>query len=320
MEFSRQEYCSGLPFSLGELTDWGAEAGSSALQADSLTSEPLGRPTDTNRQISFRKTGTVDTPCSSIWGSCWSWRKCKKESQVAQSCPTLCETMDCSPPGSSVHGILQARILEWVAISFSRGSSRPRDQTRVSRIVGRCFYHLSHQGMLILKFHKLDKTPNPLHLHHKFDFPGPPVLFSFRFPLAVVLSSGREWPLAGRQAWWAIPLIFAPMGGSLSQPPPSKELSHFQALGWGPVLLPLSTSYPVADTYAAARLQRKDNLLFCTCCCLISIGSQWCCSQQKHRFTLRSCPFRNGIILPWCSLTGKNPFHMGTSVSIWNWF
>ena len=41
----------------------------------------------------------------------------------AQSCPTLCSSMDCSPPGSSVHGILQARILEWVAISSSRGSS-----------------------------------------------------------------------------------------------------------------------------------------------------------------------------------------------------
>ena len=46
---------------------------------------------------------------------------------VAHSCPTLCDPMDCSPPGSSVHGISQARILEWVAISFSRGSSRPRD-------------------------------------------------------------------------------------------------------------------------------------------------------------------------------------------------
>ena len=58
---------------------------------------------------------------------------------VAQLRPTLCDSMDCSAPGSSVHGILQARILEWVVISFSRGSSRPRDQTRVSRIGGRCF-------------------------------------------------------------------------------------------------------------------------------------------------------------------------------------
>ena len=47
--------------------------------------------------------------------------------------------MDCSLPGSSVHGIFRARILEWVAIAFSRGSFWPRDQTRVSRIVGRCF-------------------------------------------------------------------------------------------------------------------------------------------------------------------------------------
>ena len=47
--------------------------------------------------------------------------------------------MDCSPPGFSVHGILQARILEWVAISFCRGLSRPRDQTQVSRITGRLF-------------------------------------------------------------------------------------------------------------------------------------------------------------------------------------
>ena len=61
------------------------------------------------------------------------------ESEVAQSCPTLCDPMDCSPPGSSVHGILQARILEWGAISFSRGSSRPSDQTQVSCIAGRCF-------------------------------------------------------------------------------------------------------------------------------------------------------------------------------------
>ena len=45
---------------------------------------------------------------------------------VVQSCPTLCDSMDCSPPASSVHGILHTRILEWVAISFSRGSYQPR--------------------------------------------------------------------------------------------------------------------------------------------------------------------------------------------------
>ena len=56
-----------------------------------------------------------------------------------QSCLTLCDPMDCSQPGSSVHGILQARILEWVAISFSRGSSQPRGWTQVSCIADRRF-------------------------------------------------------------------------------------------------------------------------------------------------------------------------------------
>ena len=65
--------------------------------------------------------------------------KVKSESEVAQSCPTLCNPMDCSPPGSSIHVILQAGILKWVAISPSRGSSRPRDRTQVSRIAGRRF-------------------------------------------------------------------------------------------------------------------------------------------------------------------------------------
>ena len=60
-------------------------------------------------------------------------------SEVAQSCPTLCDTMDCSPSGFSIHGIFQARVLEWVSISFSSGSSWPRDQTRISCIAGRRF-------------------------------------------------------------------------------------------------------------------------------------------------------------------------------------
>ena len=63
-------------------------------------------------------------------------RDCAKSLQL---CLTLGDIMDCSPPGSSVHGILQARILEWVAISFYRGSSQPRDQTQVSCIAGKFF-------------------------------------------------------------------------------------------------------------------------------------------------------------------------------------
>ena len=73
------------------------------------------------------------------------------EVSVFQSWQTLCNLMDCGPPGSSVHGILQARILEWVAILSSRGSSWPRDQTQISCIcLLHCrwiFYLLSHQGI-----------------------------------------------------------------------------------------------------------------------------------------------------------------------------
>ena len=76
-----------------------------------------------------------------LWTLNFSMRHEDKESQsrVAQSCPTLWDPMDCSLPGSSVHTIFQARILEWLAISFSRVSSWPTDWTQVFHIVGRHF-------------------------------------------------------------------------------------------------------------------------------------------------------------------------------------
>ena len=127
MGFSRQESWSRLPWPLaGTLT----QVSNSHLlhllywQAGSVTLAPLESPF----YILFR-----------TYLSCGSQRKKESESEVAQSCLTLCDPVDCSLPGSSIHGILQARILEWVAISFSRGSSRPRDWTQVSCIVGRCF-------------------------------------------------------------------------------------------------------------------------------------------------------------------------------------
>ena len=72
----------------------------------------------------------------------------KKEREVAQLCLTLWNPMSCSPPGSSVHVILQARVVKWVDISFSRGPSRPRDWTRVSRIIGRHFTVWAPRGVL----------------------------------------------------------------------------------------------------------------------------------------------------------------------------
>ena len=93
--------------------------------------------------IGYPLTVTPVTPA--VAACCWSGscvaleQLSESESEVAQSCLTLCDPMDCSLPSSSVHGILQAKVLEWVAVSFSRGSSQPRDQTQVSHTAGRHF-------------------------------------------------------------------------------------------------------------------------------------------------------------------------------------
>ena len=84
--------------------------------------------------------------------------------KVTQSCPTLCNPMDYSLPGSSVYGILRARILEWVAIPFSRGYSQPRDQTRVFCIASRFFTteHPWASQVGFTYFKKIGKTNFPL--------------------------------------------------------------------------------------------------------------------------------------------------------------
>ena len=90
------------------------------------------------------------TPKSAVphilfWILNW-WRDAECRVLVAQSCPTLCDPMDWGPLGSSVHSVFQVRILEWVAIPFSRGYSWPRDWTQISCNASRYLYHLSHQG------------------------------------------------------------------------------------------------------------------------------------------------------------------------------
>ena len=72
-------------------------------------------------------------------GTIWETHTYQSESKVTQLCPTVCDPMNYRLPRSSIHGIFQARVLEWVAISFSRGSSQPRDQTWVFCKVGRRF-------------------------------------------------------------------------------------------------------------------------------------------------------------------------------------
>ena len=129
MGFSRQEYWSGLPFpSPGDLPDPGIKPWSPVFQADTLTSEPPGKsnvkkapPKDAHALIR----GTykyITSNGKSDFADATEIEK-ESESEVTPLCLTLCDPMDHSLPGSSVHGIFQARILEWVAVSFSRGSS-----------------------------------------------------------------------------------------------------------------------------------------------------------------------------------------------------
>ena len=112
MGFSRQEYWSGLPFSSpGDLSNPGIEPASPALAGWFFTTSTTGKL--------FLDHEYVCESCSAMW--------------------TLCDPVDYSLPGSSVHGILQVRILKWVAIPFSRRSSQPKVQTPVSQVAGRFF-------------------------------------------------------------------------------------------------------------------------------------------------------------------------------------
>ena len=111
--FSRQDYWSGLPFpSPTDFPDQGIESGCPAFQADSLLSEPPGKPLE-------------------------------EKMKFTQSCLAPCNPMDYTAPG-----ILQARILEWIAFPFLRGSSQPRDQTQVSCIASGFFTSWSRREVL----------------------------------------------------------------------------------------------------------------------------------------------------------------------------
>ena len=108
---------------------------------------------------------------------------------VDQLCLTLCDHMDCNLPGSSVHGILQARILEWVAISYFRGSSWPRDQTQISYTAGRFFTIWATSSVLFSSVAQSCPTPcNPMNRR----MPGLPVHHQLpEFTLESVMSSSH---------------------------------------------------------------------------------------------------------------------------------
>ena len=116
MEFSRQEYWSRLPFP------------PPGVRPDPRI-KPMSYVSCIGRQIFFHCTRASLDDTYHL----------KSESEVAQLCPTLCDPMHCSLLGLSIRGILHARILEWVAISFSKRSFQPRDRTQAPHIAGRSF-------------------------------------------------------------------------------------------------------------------------------------------------------------------------------------
>ena len=108
----------------GKLQHFWAEETSSQRRGNNESGESNGNQSDVYRATNLAKVETTDFVRVYV---CY----------ITQSCLTLCDPMDCSPPGSSLHGIFQAEALEWVAISFSRGSSQPGDQTWVFHITSR---------------------------------------------------------------------------------------------------------------------------------------------------------------------------------------
>ena len=129
MEFSRPEYWSGLPFpSPGDSPNPGIEPRSPALQADSLPAEAQGKLKNTGVHSLSLLQQIFPTQDSNqhllhcrwiLYQLSYQGSPAAAASKSLQSCPPLCNPIDGSPPGSTVPGILQARIMEWVAISFS---------------------------------------------------------------------------------------------------------------------------------------------------------------------------------------------------------
>ena len=104
----------------------------------------LLRRTEGNQKLSSKRLEFKTRSLPQYYATCFKTEPANTKS--GQSCPALCDPVDCSPPGSSVRGILQATILQWVAISFSRGSSQPGDWNWVSCITRQILHRLNHKG------------------------------------------------------------------------------------------------------------------------------------------------------------------------------
>ena len=161
-----------------------------------------------HRQQPTRFCHSWDSPAKNTGVVCWvlfQFMKGKRESEVAQSCPTLCDSMDCSSPGSSVHGIFQARVLEWVAIALSDGLLILTSIFEVLKI-----YLLNPQSM------------HGTHKHNvELNKPEAKIISSVQFGCSVLSDSLRP-----HESQHARPPCPSPTPGAYSNSYPSSQWCH----------------------------------------------------------------------------------------------
>ena len=164
-------------------------------------------------------------------GPLWKWK--------SHSCVRFCNPMDCSPPGSSVHRILQVRVLEWIAISFSKGSSWPSDWTRVSYVAGRFLTNwATREAAAAAK--SLQSCPtlcNPI----DGSPPGPavPGILQARALEWVAISSSNAWKWKVKVKWLSRVWLLATPWTAAHQAPPSMGFSRQEH--WSGLPLPSLT-------------------------------------------------------------------------------
>ena len=212
---------------------------------------------------------------------------------VAQSCLTLCDPMDCSPPGSSVYGILQARILEWVAFPFSRGSSQPRDRAWVSGIAGGFFIIWAtgklqcYTWWLTVSFNLPD---SPVRNTELTSFPNAK-LVSQKGKCITQGSMVKEWR-SEYQDVWSLPESALP-STTLCNPKgtPSEDAStkphHWPGStlsgGWGGVQLfePYTFQLNLEPETGDPGLRARGNPIHLHQACSVS---EWLCARRYHLY------------------------------------
>ena len=229
------------------------------LSGTSTENSTLWRPVTASLRAEV--SGSFISHCVISIPAFFVWKSSEVKGKVAQSCLTLCDPLDCSLPVSSVHGILQARTLEWVAVPFSRGSSQPRDRTQISRVAGgfftaeRILYQLSYEGSPLSLFDCSFRHLCPL----------------FLFCALVTIRSGT-WPLTG-ETWTPVASASACRCHPRCQPSnrasetgEEAEVSHRPSVKLSGGFIHFSVVWPVSFSFSFPFYWSRVGLQCCVHC------------------------------------------------------